>query len=248
MKLRAVGKDGFHLYCFVPPGHEPDPGLRGVGGEEVRAVEVEDVGAWVSPSSGRDAPSIDDIRAHDAVIRAAETATVTPLPARFGQWVEGPAELRQRVSGAVPPFGEVLADLAGAVEMGLRIRILGEETGANGGATGGVGGRVAEAGDGKTLGRGRAHMERLVRGRRAARELEAVADELAKTLRERLREVVRADHVPAPDVSRNTALICHLVDRAGADAYRREIEDFAGEAPGLELTVTGPWPPYSFAP
>lgn len=252
MNARDGGHDGFHLYCIVPPGHVPEPGLRGVGEEDVRAVDAGEVFVWVSPlgpspSTGGGPPGIGDVRAHDRVIRAAVTPTVTPLPVRFGQWVKGPDELRERVEGAAPSYGEVLEKLAGAMEMGLRIRI--PETRSKRGARSIPTSAPAteSTGSGRDdFGEGRAHMERLARRRRSARELESKADELAATLRERLRDLVRADHVPDPDVPRETALICHLVEQTETDAYRREIERFSGEAPELEVTVTGPWPPYSF--
>jgi hypothetical protein len=43
------------------------------------------------------------------------------------------------------------------------------------------------------------------------------------------------------------ASVYHLVPRDGVDAYRTAVASAAEEA-GVRVTISGPWPPYAFAP
>jgi Gas vesicle synthesis protein GvpL/GvpF len=59
-------------------------------------------------------------------------------------------------------------------------------------------------------------------------------------------------HPPqSPKLSGTTAAMilnaAYLVPVAGSDAFATAVQELAGESPAVQLHLTGPWPPYSFA-
>ncbi|MEA2691031.1 MAG: Gas vesicle synthesis protein GvpL/GvpF, partial [Acidobacteriota bacterium] len=67
-------------------------------------------------------------------------------------------------------------------------------------------------------------------------------------LRRALRPLVRAERIERHEKGQLLASVHDLVVRAEAPGYRRIVEGAAGELAGRKVTVSGPWPPYAFAP
>ena len=88
---------GIYAYCVVPSGHEIPPGLSGLCGVEVAEFSTSGVAVWVTRGPRPDG-GVDAIRIHNAVVEAAVTEEVTPVPLRFGQWLDDESELQKAVA------------------------------------------------------------------------------------------------------------------------------------------------------
>ena len=65
----------------------------------------------------------------------------------------------------------------------------------------------------------------------------------AASVRDAVRHLVRAEHHDS-DQRRGVASVYHLIERYSVSEYQRILSDLQPET----LTVTGPWPPFAFAP
>jgi hypothetical protein len=226
---------GVYAYCVVPAGHRPPAGLAGLAGGSVRALAMGELAVWVSDVTSRPSLELEAVAQHHEVVRsAAAVGTVAPL--RFGAWAAEEGALRERIDASREGLEQTLRTLDGAVELGVRvIERCGEASG----------GRVDPPSDG--AGTGRDYLRRLSvdRARRKARR--ARQDELAGRVRGRLASVLcdqRVQYLEAPEL----VSLAHLVRRADEGEYRRRVAAFAREETHhVEIHVSGPWPPYSFA-
>lgn len=223
---------GLHAYCITYAGHEP--GVAGVDGEPVLAVGAGELAAWASAHPERPRPAIDALRDHDAVVRAAMTPLVTPVPLRFGQWLESTDALRARVAERAEHWAELLAAFAGAVEMGLRV------------ADAAPPARPVVTVPEPRPRSGREYLERLAA--RAHHEEQGTARQ-ARALEALHRgvgdHVLREAHGDVPD-GVDFLWVAHLVRLDHASVYREAVAALADTAPAYRFRLTGPWPPYSF--
>lgn len=239
-----------HPYCVLAGNEAPETSLRGLEGARVVPLSIGSLTVWVSELASLPERSLESLRAHDAVIRAAGERGSTPLPVRFGSWADAEgltARLREREED----LRNALERVAGAEEYGIRIfdgsRDFGqappEGEGPNeGDSPSGPGTRYIQ-----TLARRRA--ERSKRMERAGR--------LAAELRGSLGALVRDERVeqpegPAPSGGKRLGpglmAVSHLVARDDAGAYATALDAFRTDHPGLRVVCTGPWAPYSFGP
>jgi hypothetical protein len=223
---------GLHAYCITYAGHEPR--VAGLDGEPVLAVVAGELAAWVSEHPERPRPAIDALRDHDAVVRAAMTPLATPVPLRFGQWLESTEALRARLADRADHWAELLAAFAGAVEMGLRIAEAEP-----------VPLPVFAAPEPRPRS-GREYLERLAarahhEAQGAAREAHAL-EALHRALGD---HVLREAHGDVPDGA-DFLWVAHLVHLEHASVYREAVASLASSAPAYRVRLTGPWPPYSF--
>jgi hypothetical protein len=223
---------GLHLYCVTPAGVLPRT-IEGLDEAPVRAIEIAGLAVWVSAAEAPPRASVEAARRHHAVVEAA-MREVTPVPLRFGQWLDDEAGVRERAAARAPEWNALLAELAGTAEYGVRIvdpRLSP--------AVRDVRPQHAES--------GRAYLEAIA-GRDAARSRKA--DEgrrVAEQLEEALRPHVLRSRVDALDTPRGLAAAAFLVRRPEADAYGAALaRAIASHAP-LRFLTSGPWPPYSFA-
>jgi hypothetical protein len=61
-----------------------------------------------------------------------------------------------------------------------------------------------------------------------------------------LSDLVRAEQLEPHGRPGLVASVYHLIDRGAAEAYRRRVQSAPLE--GVRVTVSGPWPAWSFAP
>lgn len=237
---------GLHLYLIAAAGQRPPDGLTGVDGVPVVALEVDGLLVWTTAHARRPRPSLSRLRSHDRVVRVAAEAR-TPLPARFGQWFEGAGTLSRAIRERGDTYRRDLSALEGAVEFGVRFVTSGREPSPDGpadtddpraGATGSPTSRSAGA--------GRAYMTALARRHAAEREDRRREAETAARVRATLGGLVLRERVEPCRDPECVARLTHLVAGDDADAYRAALERFETAGGGLELVVTGPWPPYSF--
>ena len=222
---------GLHAYCITRASLEPC--TTGIDGAPVQSVEAGTLAAWASSHASPPRPSIDALRAHDAVVRAATAPDLTPVPLRFGQWAESTDALRTRVGERAAHWEALLDEFAGAVEMGLRI------------------GAATPLPHAPALPEprpqsGREYLERLAaRAHEQAHADARRADVLAVVHGALAAHVLREVSGGVPEGS-ELAWVAHLVLREHTDAYCEAVETLRRSAPGLRIRMTGPWPPYSF--
>jgi hypothetical protein len=239
-----------HLYCIVPDdaSGEPPVGLSGVSGAHVRALVVDRMVAWVSDSDRAARPSLDGVKAHDAVVEAALETGVTPVPVRFGQRFADDAACRAALESRAESVESLVAAMRGAVEMTLLVtpsarRMLRELEPV-----------LPDMFDAREPGAGRRYLDAL-RGREVAtRAVQSVTDELAGRIEAAVAKLVRRSaahefarppgaHPGAAPVPLRT--ISHLINRADVDAYRAAVRGVQAAA-DLRVLMVGPRAPYSF--
>ena len=224
---------GLYVYCIVPAGCPPSGDLVGVDDAPVLARAVGEVGVWVSELGGRPEPSIERIRAHNRVVEAAVTESVTPVPVRFGQWLESETALAAHVSERAGGYAAALRRFAGTLEFGIRVLDPNQQSA-----------RILPHQRSIT---GRQYMAAL---REQYRARESAAPELVE-LRSRIHAlfapIVRAEQFEAAETTHGKAAVVHLVEYANFDAYRTAVPKLRAEFANLRFLLSGPWPPYSFA-
>jgi Gas vesicle synthesis protein GvpL/GvpF len=168
-----------------------------------------------------DAPpplSAEALRAHEAAVRRIADVAQACLPARFGACASDDAELRQLIEARSPELTEALGLVRGREQMTLRVL-----------------GAAAPAPSSKSP--GTRYLEERLRASRLP-ELDP--------LRAALSDLVRAERVERHGEPGLMASVYHLIDRGAADGYRRRVE--SSPLGAVRVTVSGPWPAWSFVP
>ena len=217
------------VYVYALLGEAPPPGA-GLCDEPLRAVRIDDLVAAVGDMTNRPAVNEATLRAHDAVVRRLADAVDAILPVRFGSLLSE-SSLTELLRVRAHELRDALVLVAGREQMTLRV--LGDAPAPSDTA--------ADAGHGPELGPG----ARYLAGRRSAWRRAREVPELA-SLRPALQPLVRAERVTRHDAPPLLASVYHLVDRGRAAAYRDVVER-SPQTP-VQLAVSGPWPPYAFAP
>jgi hypothetical protein len=225
--------DGFYLYCVVPAGHEPPESLRGIEDERVVALPAAGLVLWATARPRPPAPSVEAIRRHNAVVEAAMTADVTPVPLRFGQFLGGHAAVLERAAERAGEWRRLLDEFAGREEHGVRVVDPALTPAA----------RDVHA----AASTGRAYLQALARATGEERARAARAQAIADDLGTRLGGLIAQQRVEPLPSAHGLASIAHLVRRADAAAYRNALDAATAAHPSLRFLTSGPWPPYSFA-
>jgi hypothetical protein len=95
---------------------------------------------------------------------------------------------------------------------------------------------------------GRAYLEWLQARARREDERHRRARALAGELAASLEGIIRAERVDALPQDEGLVTVAHLVSRTREAEYAAAVERFRVSHPDLHVVLTGPWPPYSFAP
>lgn len=225
------------LYAFTRPDAAPEPGLEGVGGAPVAAVDEGAVRAWCSPAVAvTPADRVRSVAAHHRVVEAAWTASSSCAPARFGQQLAGREALRSEMAARQAALEAALDDVAGCVEMGIRIFAAAEDETEEGAVP-----------PQETGGPGRTYLLERARAARLSRAREARARALAEAVEEALVPFLRQATLDVPRNGSGDVALAHLIQRGSLAAYRSAVHDWAHARSGARVVVEGPWPPYSFA-
>lgn len=218
----------------------PPRGALGAGllDEPLRLVETGDR-VLAAVGELREPPAVEPetLRAHDAVVRRLAAACEAVLPARFGSLVADERALTDLLARDAAALRAALALVRGREQMTLRLFGTPASTEPS---TAGTDETAAEESDG--LGPGARYL--AARGRALAR-LHAAPE--IEPLRPVLARFVRAERVerhPAPPL---LASVYHLVDRGAGAAYAEAVQE-AAQRLSVQVTVSGPWPAYAFAP
>ncbi|MEX0891659.1 MAG: GvpL/GvpF family gas vesicle protein [Gemmatimonadota bacterium] len=222
--------EGLVAYAVLPQGVLPAPDVRGLEGAPTHAVEAEGLALWVSAHHHAPSPGAAAAQAHHAVVAAALEGGVTPVPLRFGQWLEDTAAAHRVLRERAAEWHETLERLAGMVELGVRA-----EPARAGSAARSVRGGAAMDGT--------AYMRSLLERHAERRATAADADALADALHAAGADWIRQKVVDARPAWLSAA---YLVGRADAPPLRDALQRTARERAVGSFAVTGPWPPYSF--
>lgn len=204
----------------------PATGAPAVAGLEDAPVEMRDVAGLavaVSRLEGA-APALSDgaILRHAEVVDALSRSATAVLPVRFGLAFADDEALERTVRERREELGTALEHVRGCVELGLRVLAPEPERASTEPESGG------------------AYLRARLRETEAR---ERLAAELHEALAARARDAQRA-----PATGGWALSSAYLVPAASVDDFRRELEKLESLHPELELVLTGPWPPYSFAP
>jgi hypothetical protein len=235
-----------YLYCIRSDGDATPPGLVGlvgVDGARVYAIRAAGFSAWVSELPTAIEPTVDRVKAHDAVCAAAMTAGETPLPVRFGQTFDDDAAAESAIEARQTTLRERLSRVAGCVE--LRVVVTrGTEPDVSEPPRNDEAARKTGGDEGGYVGPGTAFLERLARAGRADLAREVGCEEVRHLVRTAARSLV-VEHQRC-ESARGLAFFPVLVRRSDVGAFRSAVADRLSSQ-GIDLAVLGPFAPYSFA-
>jgi hypothetical protein len=200
----------------------PAPRLSGA---RIEIVPASDLFAAVERRRTPQALSERALRKQHAVVVGLANLVDAILPVRFGAFLPV-AELDQIVAPRVPLLRTALRHVRARVQM--TVRIFGEV--------------LAEHDDAAGASSGRQYLLR-----RAASSHPRLSPE-AEALRRPLRAIASDERIDGPRGAVQ-ATIHHLVRRERVESYRERLEAILTRSePALEVILSGPWPPFAFAP
>jgi hypothetical protein len=222
---------GLYIYGIV--GADPGKPLGlGLGGESLEAIGSGSVQAIAGAMPEPPPTDPATLTKHDTVVRRLADLTPALLPARFGQWIPDEPAVTSWLSAHGPELTEALAQVAGCVQMTLRVY-----------GNGPVMEGPSESESTSTGGPGTQYLA----DRRREVERERSLPEIAP-LREALRPLLRGERIERPAApGRLRATAYDLIARGAAGDYSRIVNETA-PLTGWHVTASGPWPPYAFAP
>lgn len=234
-----------HLCCVAPAGADVPVGLKGVGGASVERLEVGDTAGWYCRVERRLRPELDEIRAHDAVVRAALEVGGGVVPVRFGQTLEDEAALRAHLDER-GGFAAELERVRGCVEYGLRvIAAVAASPGTKTSPEDEASPEMGTGSGGAGAPSGRAYLERIARTLHAEEggleEARAVAARCEEAVRGLVRERIEERSKEPAGIA-----VAHLVQQGNATPYEAGIREAIAREERGRVVLTGPWPPYSF--
>jgi gas vesicle protein GvpL/GvpF len=235
-----------YLYCLGTGRAEPPDGLTGVDGAIVHTIHTSGLMAWVSDVREKVTPTVDRVKAHDAVCAAAMAAGETPLPIRFGQTFHDDTAVASGVAARESELRSRLARIAGCVELRLVMRrdddppseAPAEDTNTLDAASAATG--TPRHADGP----GTAFLKRLADRGRADLAREVRCEDVRHAIRSAAKSLIVGQH-PC-ESARGVSFFPVLVRRVDVDAFRVAVAETLRIKP-IPLSVLGPFAPYSFA-
>ena len=235
-----------YLYCLRSDHTDPPDELTGVDGSFVHAVHASGLTAWVSEVAETVSPTVERVKAHDAVCAAALSAGETPLPIRFGQTFPDDLSVVSELAARESLLRPRLARIAGCVELRLVMRRdlapASEEPAENPITLDAASARADTSGDAD--GPGTAFLKRLARRGSTDLARAMVCEEVRHALRSAARSLIVGQQ-PC-ETSRGISFFPVLVRRADVDAFRSAVAETL-RIKAIQLSVLGPFAPYSFA-
>jgi hypothetical protein len=228
---------GLHLYCLLPAGLAPAAAVVGIDGVAVEAVPSDQLACWVSRHDGPPDATTDSIQAHNAVVMAAMSSRVTPVPLRFGQWLEDAESVCRSIATDAPRWLDLLHRFAGHAEYGVRIARTRHADALQ--AARDVHPRHAHT--------GKEYMAVLARRYAVAAEWKDDARRIADDLLATTGDAVTDSRVELPAGAGAMVSLALLVPVARVAEYHETLRRFRSRHDDdLRFLCTGPWPPYSF--
>ena len=211
------------LYVFALTGEVAAP--FEFDGHRIEFIGSSGLGAAVERVTARPQVSEATLRTQHEIVMRISTYVDDLLPARFGAFVDD-RELEEILAIRREVIAKALVLVHGRVQMTIRIR-----------ETATTAGRADRSDSGAAATTGTAYLE----SRRAA----AVHTVLpgAASMAAAVRHLVAAERSQNGQ-GRSAASIYHLIERRHVDEYRAALSS----VPSSIITVSGPWPPFAFAP
>lgn len=211
----------FYVYALVEhPGRSTT-----IKGRRIEIVPVGDVFAAVesrmSSAEQRSEISEASLREQHAIVVALARRFDAILPARFGAWVDQNT-LEHMLNTNRSRIRRALSRVKGREQ--VTVRIFAERT---------------DAPEAWSSG------EAYLRSRLAASRPRLSPS--ARTLKRAVKPLVRAE-ILEPARGNILVTIHHLLDRGSARAYRAAVRDTVAPGPDEHVVISGPWPPFAFAP
>ena len=236
-----------YLYCLRSDAAagSPPPGLEGIDGAGVYAIESAGLVAWVSDVSSAVSPTLGRLKAHDLVCAAAMNAGETPLPIRFGQTFADDSSTVAAIESRAATLRRRLTRVAGCVE--LRVVVTkGRDTDVNQTpvVANAEDGSFVEPADSDASRPGTAFLRRLARAGRDDLAREVGCEGVRHAVRTMARSLV-VDERPC-ESARGMAFFPVLVRREDVDRFRAAFAEWLSTQ-AIDLSVLGPFAPYSFA-
>ena len=233
-----------YLYCVRSDALEPPAALVGVDGAPVRAIDAA-LTAWVSDVNDVPVtPTVERLQAHDAVCAAALEVGETPLPIRFGQAFADDAASVSAIDTRAPALRTRLTRVSGCVELRVVVTHGREtETTATHGEAADTASVTSDVETGPE-GPGTAFLRRLARAGRADLAREVGCEEARHAIRAATKSLIVEQH--RCEAARGLAYFPVLVRRADVLDFRAAVNDILA-AQAIDLSVLGPFAPYSFA-
>jgi len=219
-----------YAYCLCAELDAFDNSVPGVSAAAVRVLKIEDISVLV-----RDCEAVpvtqENTLAHAAVVRAVFTRT-TPVPFRFGT-LATEQQLRSFITTNKRALANKLAHLRGCVEMDLKTTWQSSNPSPNK--------------PNPAAGPGTAFL--LEKRRELVGDDQALAEraELSTFFRTELGSLIKDEKIGLPSEKTTVTKVYHLVESARIKEYRARVEELRAQRPELQLDLSGPWPPYSFA-
>jgi hypothetical protein len=211
-----------YLYAITDDAGAPLPEQSGLDDRPLAEVADGGVAAVLTHHSElKPAPQPDLLWKHEAVVEALMRDRAV-LPMRFGTCLAGEHELRSLLDEQGGDFSNRLERVRDRVELGVRV-IVGDQKSA--------GGWPAENGSDYML-------QRLDAQRQTER--------LAQTVHAPLAELAECSSSNLAPGTGGDLTGSYLLRRAEVAAFIGRVQDLQERDPRLDITCTGPWPPYSF--
>jgi Gas vesicle synthesis protein GvpL/GvpF len=212
---------GRYVYAIVG-GSAVAPRARGIGGRGLVRVRAGRVAAIAEPMDRPLAVGVERLQAQERLVRRLAARHAAILPARFGSHAKDERELQSLLRTRGASLARGLRRVRGAEQMILRL-FFSELPGPPRGPSG--------------PGSGTAYLRR--RAGADIPSLQAVRAALA-----RLR-IVRDERV---EVQQEALTVFHLISRGASRRYATAVFEAISRESGVAAIVSGPWPPYAFAP
>ncbi|HXT18771.1 MAG TPA: GvpL/GvpF family gas vesicle protein [Gemmatimonadaceae bacterium] len=229
-----------HIYCVLPAAARAPmpPGLVGVDDAPVRALAAGTIVAWISDLPTGAAPSVDGIRAHDAVVQAALETGTTPAPVRYGQRFTDDVAARDALERVAASVDAMLETVQGSVEMTLILtpstkRMMRDLQPV-------IPEMLAES-----PGSGRRYLEALVAREAGTGAVRQALDALTQRLTAAVQRMVRRSTVHEQLTRMPLRTMSHLIAKEFIEPYREALSAVKGGA-DFRFLVVGPRAPYSF--
>ncbi len=209
------------LYLYAVIDEEPALPLgAGLAGEPLRLVRCGELLLVAGEAEPKVTP--ENLAAQDAVVRRLSGQVTAILPIRFGEKARDEEELCNLLKPRGSDLAAALERVRGCEQMTLRV--FGEPAPPPPAPSGpsGPGTRYMEA------------RRREIERARSLPEIEPLLD--------RLRPLVQGERIERKEQGTLLGTVYHLVRREEVPAYKKTLKEEDG------VTVSGPWPPYAFAP
>jgi Gas vesicle synthesis protein GvpL/GvpF len=220
-----------HVYVVALTSHHSPP--FSVEGHRIEFIKVDGVFAAIERRSAPPSVSEADLRSQHDLVTAIFNQTDDLLPVRFGAWIDR-QELASVVSRQRTAIVDALQLVRGRVQMTIRFHAR----------------RMETRPDRSTGNRAESGTEYL----KARRDAEHWTPEEAAPLRSAVRDLVVAERISQSSERRAGSLdpatfaqapsLYHLIPRDAVIAYKTATQPFESSV----AVVSGPWPPFAFAP